>query len=181
MTGTNGAHPDPAALVGTFDYDKWRRLTDLALAEGRTRLARAEEAFAEARAALDARRAELDVLERALSLRPEPPPKEALWRGTRPGSGVGARAGVFLLECFTQRYAASGDATFTTRLAQLAAKGWPKKTVQDGLTRLFVDGMIERTGLGRYTLTELGRTQPPAPAGALPLLPPREPEEATTA
>jgi hypothetical protein len=93
------------------------------------------------------------------------------------GGGVGRAAATYLLEVMTTRLAQSGEPDFTTHLALLAARGWPRTTVESGLRRLVADGLITRVALGRYELTDLGKRQPPAPAGALPLLPPRAVEE----
>jgi hypothetical protein len=174
MNGTNGT---PAGAAGTgerFKFEAWHKITALAHDEARRRLAQAEEGLAQARATRDARRAEVDLLEKALALRPGPR------RPGQPGAGVGHQAAVFLLEVLTTRFRQSGDPAFTTGLAKLAANGWSTTTIKSGLRRLLADGMIERLGPGAYRLTEFGRGQPPAAAGTLPLLPPREPEGVTS-
>lgn len=202
----NGTHPDPAALMGTFDFEKWRRLTELAIAEGEKRLAQAREAIAEARDAVEKRERELDVLRRALSLEvlphvphvphaldgaavvsplPPPPtpsggagpavlvpaglpPPPEIGRAVRDGKGTGYRAGMYLLEVIRLR----GDGTLSYRQAVLACNTWSAKTVQDGLTRLVRDGLVERYDKGAYRLTEAGCdlcADGPVPAVLLPL------------
>ena len=185
MNGTNGVHPpqDPRRVIDRFDFAAWRRMTELALAEGERRYAAAEDHLAEAQSALRQRLAELDVLRRALQLEPlvhrlgRPTP---LGKGTRldDGEGPGYRASRYLLEVAMTRFRQSGVATFSTRIAVLACKGWPETTVSGGLRRLVKDGLVERTGRGQYLLTELGQRQPPARASELPLMAPRDPEPA---
>jgi DNA-binding HxlR family transcriptional regulator len=183
VNGTNGVHPppDPRRLVDRFDFAAWRRMTELALAEGERRYGEAQDHLEAAQSALRQRLAELDVLRRALQLEPlvhrlgRPTP---LGKGTRldDGEGPGYRASRYLLEVALTRFRQSGVATFSTRIAVLACRGWPETTVSGGLRRLVKDGFVVRTGRGQYLLTELGQRQPPAAAGDLPLMVPREPE-----
>ena len=164
---TNGAHPDPAGVVGTFDYSKWRRLTELAVQEGEKRLQQAKDAIGEAQAAVAQRERELAILRRALRLQVERPLPGT--RSARPGV---TRAAVFILEVLTVRFRSSGEAAFSTKTVRLACKGWARTTWESGLRALLADGLVERTGYAEYVLTEAGQRQPPAPAHALPLTPP---------
>lgn len=175
MTGTsNGSTPDPRALVSTFDYAQWRKLTEAALAEGERRYAEAEGHLDAAREQLTARLAELDVLRRALALQPQTPGPKPLGPGTRlaDGQGPGYRAAVYILEVLGQRYRTSGEVGFSTRVVTLACKGWPETTTHGGLRRLVTEGLVARAGRGRYVLTARGQEAPPAGPGTLPLLPP---------
>jgi len=171
MSGTNGVHPDATGLPGGFKVESWKKLTEFCLTEARKRLAQAEEALGVAQGAVDARRGEVELLERALALRPSRRRRGVV------GGGVGRAAATYLLEVMTTRLAQSGEAGFTTHLAMLSSRGWPRTTVESGLRRLVADGLIERVALGRYELTDAGRAAPPAGPGRLPLLPPRAAEE----
>ena len=177
----NGTRPDPAGLVGTFDFQKWRRLTAAALEEGERRYATARAHFDEAAQALNQRLAELDVLRRALELEPitrrvvgAPTP---LGKGARPvtpeegqGQGPGFRASKYILEVARMRFQQSGTDTFSARTVTLACRGWPETTIAGGLRRLLKDGLVVRTSRGQYQLTEDGRRAPPTPARLLPLM-----------
>jgi hypothetical protein len=188
VSGTNGHAPGLEGVVGTFDFQKWRRLTERALEEGERRYAAARAHLEEAEWALAQRLAELDVLRRALELEPitrravgAPAP---LGKGARPttpeegqGQGPGFRASVYILETVVQRYRHSGVATFSARTVTLACRGWPETTIAGGLRRLRKDGLVVRTSRGQYELTEAGKQAPPAPARLLPLMAPREREE----
>ena len=187
---TNGTHPDPRRLVDAFGFEEWRALTAKALAEGERRHAAARERLEEAEHALTRRLAELDVLRRALELEPitrrvvgAPAP---LGKGAHPatedeglGQGPGFRASKYILEVVVQRHRQSGQTAFSARTVTLACRGWPETTIAGGLRRLLKDGYVVRTARGQYELTEAGRQAPPAPAHLLPLMAPREPQEAS--
>jgi hypothetical protein len=170
---TNGTHPDPAGLIGHPDFFvRWRRVTELALQEGEKRLQQAKEAIGAAQAAVAQRERELAILRRALRLQAERPLPGT--RSARPGVN---RAAVFILEVLTVRFRSSGEAGFTTHIVGVACQRFARTTWESGLRQLLADGLVERVGLGRYVLTELGQRQPPATAAALPLAAPREREE----
>src|SRR5215217_6843145 len=83
----NGAHPDPQALGLSFDYARWRKLTELAVVEGEKRLVDTHQAIRDAQQAVLLREQELDVLRRALALTPTAP--QAL-PAPHPGRASGA-------------------------------------------------------------------------------------------
>jgi hypothetical protein len=181
-TAGNGAPPDPQALGLSFDYARWRKLTELAVAEGEKRLADTHQAIRDAQAAVLLREQELDVLRRALALAPRaagaaPAPKRPRALPAprvEPWSGIGGRAAAYLLELVR----VSGRDGLTRAQAVLACKGWGDGTIGDGFKRLLTDGYLERVERGVYRLTEAGRAAPPVPPGTLPLTEPVREEAA---
>ena len=158
---------------GALDFERWRKITELALEVTERHLLADRKTLREAGAAVAAGELRVRVLRKALSLIPDddaPPLPELPRRGVRTGGGPGRAAGTYLLGVLQQ----TQDGELTPRRARLACQGWSEGTVQDGLERLLRDGLVERPERGVYRLTDAGRNAPPAPPGMLPL---QEPEE----
>jgi hypothetical protein len=192
MNGTAGAPPPPGGLAGAPSFAQLRRLVVLGIGELQRQVADARTVAAQAAEVIRQREDELRRLRRVLAYLEEEAPEVPagarapshgpatgpLGRGSRVGGGIGGRASVFILNAALERYRVSGMTTFTTGTMRVALKPFPGRTVQDGLTRLLQDGLVQRTRPGCYELTPAGLAQPPAATRDL-LLPRPETAEAT--